>query len=618
MRDNFPGGYTGNILRVNLSDEVVSTERLDGRFLRKYLGGAGLLAYYLYTELKPGVDALAPDNKLIFSLGPLTGVHVPGNDRTCIGSKSPLTGRIAKSEVGGYWGVELKRAGFDGIIIEGRARRPVYIWIQDTKVEIKGARHLWGKETKETLSALREELGDNRIRVAMIGPAGERMVRYACIMNGLYDAAGRGGTGAVMGSKNLKAIAVRGHGKPKVASPELVKELREWLMDNKQLWGFFNEGFGTGGMGIAMEADVVSGNLSVNNFRDGVFPDARLIDCSEFRVGMEGCWACPLRCKKVMKFEERYCIDQAYGGPEYESLGSLGTNCGISDIYAISKANERCNALGLDVISTGVTISFAMECYENGLLTKKDTGGVELKFGNSVAMLEMVDRIAKREGIGELLAEGVQRAAQAIGRDAQRYAMHIKGQEIPMHEPRLKRALGIGYMVQPYGADHVCNMVDQLYAMEGWRVKMYEPFGFFGPFAMDDASPLKVAMLRNVQLQQLSLDCLLLCKYVPYDMHQVADLVGAVAGWNTSAVEHIRVGERVLTLSRLFNMREGFTEKDDELPERFYEPKTGGVLADRPLDRNAMRSAKKYYYRLMGWSPSGVPLQEKIDELEIP
>ena len=618
MRNDFPGGYTGNMLRVNLSDESVSTERLDEQFLRKYLGGAGFVAYYLYTELKPGVDALAPENKLIFALGPLTGVNVAGNDRTCIGSKSPLTGGIAKSEVGGYWAVELKRAGFDGIITEGKARRPVYLWIQDGKAEIKDASHLWGKETKETLSALKEELGDDRIRVAMIGPAGERMVRYACTMQGLFDAAGRGGTGAVMGSKNLKAIAVRGHGKPKLASPERVKELREWLLNNKQLWDSFNKGFGTEGLGTAMESAVASGNISVNNFRDGVLPDARLLDCSQFRTGMDGCWACPIRCKKVMKFEERYHIDQDYGGPEYESLGSLGTNCGINDIYAVCKANERCNALGLDVISTGVVISFAMECFENGLLTKKDTGGVELRFGNSAAMMEMVELIAKREGIGELLAEGVQRAAQTIGKGAQQYAIQVGGQEVPMHDPRLKRALGIGYMVQPYGADHVCNMVDQLYAAEGWRVKMYRPFGFFGPFAMDDMSPLKIALLHDVQLQQLSLDCLLLCKYIPYDMHQVADIVGAVTGWNTSAVEHIRVGERVLTLSRLFNTREGLTEKDYELPERFYEPKTGGALADKPLDHNTAQRAKKYYYQLIGWNTSGVPLQEKIEELGIP
>ncbi|MDD4877305.1 MAG: aldehyde ferredoxin oxidoreductase N-terminal domain-containing protein, partial [Dehalococcoidales bacterium] len=276
MAKQLLGGYAGKILRVNLSTNTTSVEKLDEKFCRKYIGGAGFIAYYLYKELKPGTDPLGPDNKLIFALGPLTGVSLAGNDRNCVGAKSPLTGGIIKSEVGGFWAAELKHAGFDGIIVDGKAEKPVYLWIQDGEVIIKDASHLWGKQTKETLNTIREELGDDKIQATMIGPGGENLIRYACIMNGLFDAAGRGGAGAVMGSKNLKAIAVRGHHRPKVASAQGVKEQREWVMANKQVWAGLAEG-GTAGHGAAMEMQVTSGNLTVNNYREGIFPDAKMI-----------------------------------------------------------------------------------------------------------------------------------------------------------------------------------------------------------------------------------------------------------------------------------------------------------------------------------------------------
>ena len=618
MTEEQPGGYAGKILRVNLTSQKTTTEKLDEKFCRKYIGGAGFIAYYLYQELKPGADPLGPDNRLVFALGPLTGTILPGSGRNCIGAKSPLTGGIIKSEVGGFWGTELKRAGFDGIIVEGKAEKPVYLWIQDNKVEIRDASHLWGKETKETLDTIREELGDRNVRVAHIGPGGENLVRYACIMNGLQDAAGRGGIGAVMGSKNLKAIAVRGHQKVKVLSSETMSGLRQWLVDNKRIWAGLAEG--TAGTGAIMEAMVKEGNLSVNNFSSGIFPDAIKVDAASCRIKMEACYGCPIRCKKVLEVNEGpYLVDPAYGGPEYETMGSLGTNCGISDIRAIAHGNQICNANSLDTISAGMVISFAMECFENGLLTPEDTGGIELRFGNADAMIKVLKLIARREGIGNLLAEGVRAAAAKIGRGAEKYALHVKGLEIPMHEPRLKPGLGLGYMVGPQGADHIINVHDTLFVYEG-MIRTLKPLGVYEPLPLEDIGPRKVALVKLYQLGRLITDCLAVCHFVPftYRYQSMAEATAEVTGWSIGVIEQFAAAERILTMFRLINIREGITAEEDKLPERFYESKSG-ALEGKHLDREEMEKAREYYYTIMGWDPkTGIPLEEKVEELGIP
>jgi len=421
MAKKGPGGYNGKILRVNLSDSSIRAETTDEQWCRKYIGGAGFVAYFLWKELKPGVDALGPDNKLIFALGPVSGLQLPGSARNCVGAKSPLTGGFAKSEAGGFWGAELKRAGYDAIIVEGKAEKPVYLWVHDGEASIKDATSIWGKNTKDTLEAIRAELDDSRIRAVLIGPAGENKVRYACLMNDLHDAAGRGGLGAVAGSKNLKAIAVRGHKAPQLANPEGIKELRHWVL-NRISGPLPLSQYGTGW--LEMEMFEATGNLPVRNFRDGIFPGVKQIHGGvikdTIRVGMEGCFACPVRCKKVVQFEEPYPVDPAYGGPEYETLASLGPNCGIDNLKAIAKGNELCGAYSLDTISTGSTIAFAMECFEKGLLSAKDTGGIELRFGNDEAMLKVIDLIARRQGIGDLLGD------------------MDYGPEAPLTDPRLK------------------------------------------------------------------------------------------------------------------------------------------------------------------------------------
>ena len=620
MENEIPGGYHGRVLRINLSNEQVKTEHIDAVFCRKYLGGTGFIAYYLLSEVKPGVDPLGPGNKLVFATGPLTGLSLGGSARHAVGGKSPLTGGIAKSEVGGFWGSQFKRAGFDALIIEGKAKTPVYLWIHSGKVEIKDAGHLWGKTTKETQETIRSELADPRIRVAMIGLGGENRVKYACVMHGLFDAAGRGGMGAVMGSKNLKGIAARGDSMPPINSSEGIKDLRGWLKENMELMKPYSD-LGTGG---AMPRFEQLGNLPVRNFRDGGFPSVDQITPDTIkktiRVAMEGCFACPVRCKKVVEMKQPYKVDRAYGGPEYETLGTLGSACGIDDLGAISKGNELCNAYSLDAISTGMSIAFAMECFENGLLPPDDLDGMTLEFGNAEAMLKTIELIAHRQGIGDLLAEGTAIAAEKIGKGAQKFAMNVKKLEIPMHEPRLNKALGLGYMVNPHGADHMDSMIDIFFSafteLPQVTVPDAIPLGY-EPALFSEIGPRKVALFKVYQIKRILYDSLVLCDFLPYSLSQVADLASSVTGWNTSVMEQFRVAERILTMCRLYNIQEGFTDADDKLPERFFNPTNGGPMADIKLDHEEMEKAKRYYYHLMGWDKIGVPLAEKLEELGI-
>jgi aldehyde:ferredoxin oxidoreductase len=616
MSREVPGGYNGKILRVNLSNRSVAVEAIDATLCRRYLGGAGFVAYFLWKEMKPGADALSPDNKLIFALGPVSGLQFPGTARHCVGAKSPLTGGIAKAEVGGFWAAELKRAGFDAVIIEGKADKPAYLFIQDGEVSIRDASHLWGKETKETQESIRTEMNDNKIQLALIGPGGESMVRYACIMHGLHDAAGRGGLGAVMGSKNLKAVAVRGHKLPKVANSERVKEIRQGLLQMLAQRGPME--LGTGGPEMMMfEA---SGNLPIHNFRDGSFPEVKQINAAVIKdtisVGMESCYACPQRCKKVVQFDEPYHVDAAYGGPEYETLAAFGSDCGVGNLKAICKANELCGAYSLDTISAGGVIAFAMECFEKGLITQGDTGGIELRFGNDEAMLEAIKLIARREGIGDLLAEGSARMAKKIGRDSQNFAMQVKGLEAGQHEPRISPSLGLGFMINPHGADHCCNFLDFL-ALNEMTIKSLNPLGIIDMPEVDDIGPRKVALFRLAQFKSIVQDCMVNCMFVPATYKSQEELLAAVTGWDTGIAEQVRLAERVMTVMRLFNIREGLTAADDVLPERFFQPKTEGGSAGKALDKDKLENAKTYYYTLMGWDTNGVPLPEKVEELYI-
>ena len=614
-------GYNGKILRVNLTQGTTSIEQLDESFCRKYLGGAGFSIYYMVKELLPGIDPLSPDNKLFFMAGPLSGLPLSGCGRNGVGTKSPMSGGIAKSEVGGFWGAEMRRAGWDGIIVEGKAARPVYLWIHEGEVQIKDAGHLWGKNTLEVQDAIRAELGDKLIRIAQIGPGGENLVRFACIMNDLKEAAGRGGTGAVMGSKNLKAIAVRGSKTPEVANSSILGEYRQWLMDNKQLWQAYAD-YGTGTTPM-MLSSLPMGNMPIRNFRDGDFPNLINITGGTLKetigIGMEGCYACVVRCKKIVKVDEPDMkIDPAYGGPEYETLGAFGSACGIDNLKAVSKGNELCNAYSLDTISTGVTIAFAMECYEKGLLTSQDTGGIDLRFGNSEAMLQMIELIARRQGLGDILADGSRQAAKKIGRGSEALAMQVKGLEVPMHDPRAKPSQGLGYSINPQGADHVASVHDPLFSAQTADLKGLHPLGILDPLPTDELSPKKVTLFHFINSLRTLQDCGVVCTFVPTNLERYTALIKNITGWDTGIVEMIRIADRTLTLARMFNLREGIDMSNDMLPNRFFQAHVGGPSANNKLyERKKLERARNYYYSVMGWDAHGVPTPETLEALGI-
>ncbi len=617
-----PYGYTGKILRVNLSTGEIGVEEQDERFYRTYMGGWGIIAHYLLKELPPGIDPLGPDNLLIFATGVVTGATVGGSGRSAVGGKSPLTGGFGEADVGGYWGAELVMAGYDAIIITGKAERPVYLWVKDGTAEIRPAEHLWGMLTARTQATLHEELGDHRVRVAQIGPAGERLSPIAAVMHDINRAAARTGLGAVMGSKNLKAVAVRGTNKVEVADRQAVLNLARWYAGHyPQTWAGDLRDQGTAS-GLA--GHHLTGGLPTYNFREGTFAEYEAITGERMRDTIlkerNTCFSCPVHCKRVVEIQEGpYPVDPIYGGPEYETIGSFGSSCGVSDLAAIAKANELCNAYGLDTISCGITIAWAMECFERGLLTSEDTGGIDLRFGNAEAMVRMVELMGKREGFGRLLSEGSFRAAKAIGRGTEAFAMHAKGQEVPMHEPRVKYALGLGYAVSPTGADHNHNIHDTDYTTEN-AIASVRPFGILEPLQFNDLSPAKVRLAAVEIPWSVVMNILGFCGFVffTFDRFRIVELVKAITGWDTSLYELLRAGERAYTMARAFNAREGFTAADDRIPARFFEPFREGPSAGNALPPQEFARALCTFYRMMGWDEqTGAPAAWKLHELGV-
>ena len=614
-------GFWQRILRVNLTTRRTSVETPDETFYRRYFGGAGFTAYYLLSELPPMVQPLGAGNLLVFAAGVCTGAPIAGCGRNGVGALSPMTGGFGKCEVGGFWGAELKRAGYDGIVVEGRADAPVYLWINDDEVQVRDARHLWGLGTLASQEAIRRELGDERVRTAQIGPGGENLIRYACIINDLRGSAGRGGLGAVMGSKNLKAIAVRGHRQVPLADPEKARDLARWVAAHVMTLARGSHDLGTGAV---MPAYAATGNLPTRNFRDGYFPESRRIDAEAvrdtIRIGMGGCFACPIRCKKIVRVDAPYLADPAFGGPEYETLAAFGSNCGVDDLKAIAHGHHLCQEYSIDTISTGATIAFAMECFENGLLSLGDTDGLELRFGNASAMIEMIHRIAHRRGLGDMLAEGTARAARQIGGGAEQFAMEVKGLELGMHEPRLKRGLGFGYAVASHGADHGVGLQDHFYEKPGPAMEAIKALGVLEPVPVDELSPRKVQLFLYLQQWRAIQDSLVVCYFVPFSFQQTAEMVSAVTGWNTTVWELMKVGERVITMARALNVREGFTPADDRLPERFFQPPLLGPLREKgwAVNREELERAKRDYYQMLGWDvATGIPCRAKLEELGV-
>ncbi len=616
-------GFTGRILRVDLSRREVAVDTPPVAIYRRYGGCGGLAAYYLLRELPAGLDPFHPDSLLVIMTGPLCGTPLWGANRFLAASKSPLTMSYAESEAGGWWGPELKFAGYDGIIIRGRADHPVYLLVADGAVEIRDARRLWGRLTGEVQESLEAELGDRRVRVLQCGPAGEKRVRFASITNELRHWLGRCGLGAVMASKNLRAIVTRGHGKVAVADQARAMAVLQWLRQNFRRAESTMHLHGTARGVRGLNAD---GILPTRNFREGSFEHAEALAgetmTATILTGRGSCYACAIACKREVSVPELGVVP-TYGGPEYETIAALGSLCGIGDLKLVAKGNQLCGQYGLDTISTGAAIAFAMECYEKGLLTPDDTGGIELRFGNGEAMLRTIELIARREGLGDLLAEGVARAAKLIGKGAERFAMHVKGQEVPMHEPRGKVGLSLSYALSPTGADHMEAPHDPFLETLGSDKHALSPLGLLEPLDRLDFSPRKVRAYYLLQLLWGMYNVIGMCKFAavpigPLTLPKLVEFHSAVTGWETSSWELLRLAQRASTMYRAFNCREGLGPNDDTLPRRFFEALEGGALKGQRLDPIAFENAKRLFYELSGWDPdTGEPTRATLAALEL-
>jgi aldehyde:ferredoxin oxidoreductase len=624
-------GFTGKILHVNLTMGQIGIEQPPEEFYRTYWGGSAMGTYYLLKNTPPGADSLGPENTLSFMLSAATGVAISGQSRCTATAKSPMSDLIGDSQAGGFWPAELKFAGFDGIVFTGRSPTPVYLWVHDGRTELRDASHLWGKITGEVQALIQAELGDPKIEVAQIGPSGERLVRMACIMNMSNRAHGRTGMGAVMGSKNLKAIAVRGHGKVPVADQKAIARLARAITkaipdfpDMKSL-----QDYGTAG--VLMYQDT-TGGLPTRNFTSGTFEQAEGLSGETMTDTIlrhnDTCYACAVRCKRVVETEYKgKKVDPFYGGPEYETLSTLGSYCGIGDMQAVSLANQICGQTGLDTISTGATIAFAMECFERGILTPDDTGGIELRFGNADAMLAILEQIARREGLGDLLSNGSAYAAGRIGRGAEELVVAVKGTELPAHMPHVKRSLALVYAVNPFGADHQSSEHDPSYAPGATQVSLERmaAIGLTSPQEDRVMNREKAKLALYTQWNYSFMDTADLCQFVWGPSWQLggtaemAELMTAVTGWETTIADVQRVGERRLNLMRAFNAREGAGRDRDTLPVRLLdEPLKGGVSDGLFIPRAELEAALDNYYELAGWDvATGTPTRAKLEELGV-
>ena len=624
-----PFGYNGKILKVDLTHHSWEVEEPQESFYREYLGGSGIGLYYILKEMPAGADPLGPDNILTFAVGVVTGAPFSGQSRICANAKSPLTGAIGDSQAGGFFPAELKAAGYDAIILKGQSPLPVYLWIKDGAVEIRDASNLWGKETGETEDLIRQELGgDKGIEITEIGPAGEGLVKIAAIMNMANRSHGRTGLGAVMGSKRLKAIAVRGNRRPQMADMKAVKELAGWGAKNVPLNPTMAD-LRTNGTDGGLASQHFSGGLPTRNWSSGVFEEFDNLNgetmTNTILKGRDTCFSCATRCKRVVEVKEgKYRVDPRYGGPEYETVACLGSYCGIGDLAAVARANELCNRFGLDTIGTGATIAWAMDCFEKGLITVADTDGLELRFGDADAMLALVEQIAYRRGFGELLAEGSAGAARKLGRGTEKLVVAVKGAELPAHMPEVKRSLALIYAVNPFGADHQSHEHDPSYTPESSDLEK-ERLGQMGFSDPRDSRGLDEEKVRYAWMGQRVFsiaDTLSVCQFdwgpawQLYGPEHFVRAIKAVAGWDVTMDDLMLAAERRINMMRLFNAREGFTRRDDTLPRKVMQPKVGGASDGVAVTEKELERAKDMYYRLAGWDvATGNPTPKKLEAL---
>ncbi len=602
--------YAGKILRVDLSTGKIETEPLSEEMAKQYIGGIGLGIRLLADNLKQGTDAFSPDNPLIFITGPLSGTMGPtaGNGYAVV-SKSPATGGVAEAKAHGFFGPDLKRAGYDAVIITGKAEKPVYLWIDDDKVQLMDAKHLWGKSPYETDGAIRKELGDYYIRVSAIGPAGEKLCRFAAIINDEFRAIGRTGMGAVMGSKNLKALAVRGTRDVNVADLEGFKEFVKMI--HERMKGPATKKYRT--LGTPENVLVLNSlaALPTRNFTQATFEGADRVSgeyLNEHYVKkIVGCATCAMRCDHIAVVPEG-----PYKGStsrlEFECLWALGPDCGVDRLDAIIEAMRLCNYYGLDGISAGVVIGFAMDLYEHGIITKEQTDGVDLRFGNAEALVQMVRKIGLREGwLGDVLAEGSMRAAEKIGKGAEQYACHIKGLELPGYDLRSLKTAALGFSVSFRGA---CHLRNGAYSPDvKGKVDRFKIEKGRGKLIMDDGDVYNV------------IDSLILCKFsrgTYYDgLNDMAKYYTLATGIPISAAELRKAGERIENLARLVNIREGIgTREHDTLPYKIMNvPLSDGIAKGAVVNNEEFQLGLDDYYEVRGWTSQGIPTIEKLNEL---
>ena len=600
-------GYQGKILHIHLTSGSFEVEEPPEAFYRKYLGGSAIGAYYALKHTPPKADPLGPDNTLTLAAGVVTGAPFPGQSRITATAKSPLTDAIGDSQSGGFFPAELKFSGFDALVIHGRSPQPVYLWIHNGEYELRPAGHLMGQDTLAVEKILKEDLDDPKIQVLQTGIAGENGVRFAALISMASRANGRTGMGAVMGAKNLKAVVVRGKGKPHIYDSQRLKELARWGGKNLSESDVY-------AMGVHGTAEVIAyqnhqGGLPTHNWDSGVFPGWQALDgrtmSDTILKRRDTCYACPIRCKRVVEIEGgKNPVDPAYGGPEYETLCTLGTYCGVDDLAAVAKANQLCNSYGMDTISCGATIAWAMDAFSRGMLTREDTGGFDLDFGNSDAMVKSVELIAHREGIGDLLADGSVRAAERIRKGSQDLTVAVKKLEVPAHMPQVKPSLGLIYAVNPFGADHQSSEHDPSFG--GYPERMAQ-IGLADGDQIHGLDEKAVDFALRTQHLYSAMDSVCVCQFVYgpawqlYDTTQLVEAIQAVNGWDLDIEELLQVGERRLNLLQVFNAREGFTRADDRLPKKFFQALQGGPSDGLYLEQALVEAGKTAYYGKAGW-----------------
>lgn len=625
-----PYGYNGKILHVDLTKGELSVEEPDEAFYRKYLGGSAMGMHYILRDMPKGADPLGPENVLTLMAGVTTGAPISGQSRLNANAKSPISGGIGDSQSGGFFPAELKFAGFDGIVIKGKSPKPVYLAIVEGKAELRDAAHLMGKKTGEVDDILHAEV-DRKAEILQHGPAAERGVLFSSLVSMSNRHNGRTGMGLVMASKNLKAVVVRGTKKVQVADSKALAALNKSgpkiLPDNPDMPGLAAEGTAT----VVLFQNTI-GSLPARNYNEGQFEacedisGARMVET--ILKQRDTCYACVVKCKRVVEIKDgAYKAEPRYGGPEYETLGTFGSYCGVNDLAAIAHANQVCNEYGVDTIACGATIAFAIECFEKGIITTEQTGGLELRYGDADTMLIVLDSIVKCEGLlGEVLSKGSERAAQVWGNGADECLITVKGAEAPAHMPQAKRSLSVIYAVNPFGADHQSSEHDPYYeeGVADLNLNRLKMMGLSEPQPGYSLTPEKIRFAYLSEVFYSMMDSLEVCQFVYgpawtlYGPAETVEMVRAVTGWDISLDELMAVGERRIALFRTFNAREGLGRKDDKLPKKFYKQLAGnGPTAGMALTHEEVDAAIDHYYQLAGLNADGAPTVETLKKHDI-